>query len=145
MESENNVVQSGQDISGQCIRCGSKAVVQKETVEVEYAPLWATYLRATGALKFIYNRLAQRGVLHIGLCKRHSQSPIGKRLLAYGILLLACAVLGFGGLENNLYFQLLGVALFIFFFFAIRKGTPVRVSKIEGSTIYLPPKMHVHS
>ena len=67
MKSKNNIVESGQDISGQCIRCGSTEVFQKETVKVEYAPFWATYLRATGVLKFIYNRLVQRGVLQIGL------------------------------------------------------------------------------
>ncbi len=137
-------VKNGQDLSGCCIKCGSLDVFRSETVIVEHAPFWATYLRATGVLKFIYNMVAQKATLHIGLCKKHSQSGIGKRLIAYGVLLAGCMVLAVGALEENLYFQFLGVVIFIAFFMAIRSGTPVRVRDIQGEIVVLSNKMHVN-
>ncbi len=136
-------VANGDDLSGCCIKCGSDKVAQELDVVVEWLPAWAKYIVAVDFSRLIYNKFRQEGLLRIGLCAKHAQSPIKKRIKAYGSLLAAAASMGLGLATQTPLLIVLSVALLFAFLAFIMEGTPLRAVKIDGERIWLPAKVHL--
>ena len=137
MTKNDNSYKNGQDISNNCVKCGSEVIANKEILTLEWAPFWATYLAATGVFKFIYLKYAEKATLKIGYCKKHMPGAILKRLYAYGTLLTGGILIFLGVNLEMVWMSFVGVIMLFVFLGQISNSIPVKVSRITDGKIWL--------
>lgn len=130
----------GSDLSATCLTCGASEIVETRDLTLEWAPLWATYLKATGVLGFLYRMKVRRAHLRVAYCTRHRTRPLTRRLLAYSALLLAAAALAIGHDQQHLPVMLSGVVLLFVFLALVSSDNRPRPLRIQDGLVYLAPR-----
>lgn len=134
------VYADGSDLSAVCLTCGAPEIVETRDVRLEWAPLWANYLKATGVLGFLYRMKVQRAHLRIAYCTKHRTRPLARRLFAYTVLLLAAALLAIGHDLQHVPLMLAGVLLLLVFLGLISSDNRPRPLRIQDGLVYLAPR-----
>lgn len=139
MSAGAGVYADGSDLSATCLTCGAPEIVETRDFTLEWAPLWATYLKATGVLGFLYRMKVQRAHLRVAYCQKHRTRPLTRRLLAYSVLLLAAAALAIGHDLQHLPVMLSGVVLLFVFLGLVSSDNRPKPLRIRNGQIHLAP------
>lgn len=134
------VYADGSDLSATCLTCDAPEIVETRDVLLEWAPLWASYLKATGVLGFFYRMKVQRAHLRVAYCAKHRTRPLARRLLAYSVLLLAAALLAIGHDLQHVPLMLSGVVLLFVFLGLVSSDSRPRPLRIQNGLVYLAPR-----
>lgn len=134
-----SIYPDGSDLSASCLSCGNPQTVETRDITLEWAPVWATYLKATGVLGFLYRMQVRRAQLRVAYCQRHRSRPLARRLAAYGVLLLAASMLAIGHDLQHFPVMLSGVALLFVFLGLVSSDNRPKPLRIQNGQIHLAP------